>query len=97
VCIEGDGHRAGDAGDLFQRDDQVCVVAPSASQRLWKGQAQDALLAHAPKEWVGKTVVLVDLLGMRGDLLFREIAHHAAQHVLLVAPIEVHRSSCRSV
>ncbi len=91
--IEDDGHGTRDAGDLLQRNDQAYVVAARAAVLLRQGQSQQPYFAHLMKNIPGKLVGLIDLAGLRRDLLFHKVPHHLARHQMFLAKLEIHSYS----
>ena len=71
----------------------VVKSAPDAAVLLGEDQAEQAELAHGQHRLEREGVVAVPGLGMGRDLGLGEVSHDLAEGLLLVAEVDVHRSS----
>ena len=85
----GEADRGRGAADLLHRDDMREIAHAGAAEFLFDGDAEQAERAHFRPEIAREFVLVVDLGGARRDLALGEAAHRVAQHVDLVAEIEI--------
>ena len=88
------GHRDRDGGvdprQLLDRDRVRERVGAGAAVLLRDGDAHQPELGHLLDELVREAVFAVELRGNGLDPLGRELAHGAAQELVLVREVEVH-------
>ena len=65
-------------------------VAAAAAVLLREGDAHHAQLAELRDDLVREALLAVELLGHRRDLLLGEVAHGAADEVVVGGEVEVH-------
>ena len=85
-----DGDRRVDAGQLLDRDGIRESVAAAAFVLLRNRDAHEPQLGKLGDDVVGKAMLAVELLRDRRDAPLREIAHGAAEQLVLFGKIEIH-------
>ena len=88
--LEGDADRLVDPAELLDGDAQAGEVAVGAAVLLGRGEPEEAEVAHLVDDVDREVVVAVPLRGVRRDLLLREVAHRAAELLVVLGQLEAH-------
>jgi len=90
VRAHGDGHGGVDAGEFLDGQRVGQRVAAPAAVLLGERDAHEPQLAKLGGDRVGKGLGGVELPGHRSDLAAGEVAHRAADELVVVGEVEVH-------
>ncbi len=88
---EGDRDRGVHARELLHRERVGERVAAAAAVLLGEGDAHQAQRAELGDDLIGEGLRAVELLGDRRDLALGELAHGAADQLVVGGEVEVHR------
>ena len=88
---DGDRDRRVHSGQLLDGERVGKRVGAGAPVFLGEGDAHQAELRKAGDDLVGKAVLAIELGGYRGELTLGKLPHRAAQELVLVGEVEVHR------
>ena len=85
-----DAHRLIDAAELLDRHAQRCEVAAGAAVLLGEDDPEQAEVAHLPHDVDREVVLDVPPGRVRCDLALGELAHHRAEHLVLLGQLPAH-------
>ena len=90
VRAQRDRHRGVHARELLDRDRVGQRIAPASAVLLRERDAHQPKIAELLDDRVRERLRAVELLRDRSDLLLGEVAHRAADQLVVVGEIEVH-------
>ena len=89
MCSVGQADRGGGTRNFLHRHDVGKVAEVGTAVVIAGSDAEHAEVAELAPQLPGKFVVLSDLRGVRRDFLFGKDTHCVAQHVDILAEVEV--------
>ncbi len=88
---DGDGVRRVHPGEFVDRDHEGDPVHSGSSEILGPGNPEQPQLRHLLDVLPGKLRPLVQLSGDGRDLVLGELAHHLADHLVILVEVAQHR------